>query len=189
MRSGGMEIIMNNKKLFLMLLSVLVLTIWQTAAWAALPPGVPERLDAPSLEKAELIYLERPREINKLPAFQLQVKLPQTALDLDAERPTGGITIIEYFAKVDAGKWVKLEGGGYMDNLIGEPSFKVPGQSNTFYVTAYAGEYGNLTAIDLAKHTYSFKVQLHYIYYFGDQSNQDTGYVYSDFSNIRTLGK
>lgn len=30
-----------------------------------------------------------------------------------------------------------------MDDLIGEPSFKVPGKSNTFYVTAYAGEYGN----------------------------------------------
>lgn len=154
-----------------------------------LPQGVPEHLDAPSLEKTELIYLEKPRETEKLAAFKLQVKLPQTALDLDAKRPTGGITIIEYFAKADDGKWVTLEGGGYMDDLIGEPSFKVPGKSNTFYVTTYAGEYGDLTAIDLNNHKYSFKVQLHYIYYYGDPNNRDSGYVYSDFSNIVTIGK
>lgn len=179
---------MNNRKLFIVLLSFLVLTLLQTAAWAALPPGVPGRLDAPSLEKVELIYLERPRESNKLAAFQLQVKLPQTVLDLDVERPAGGITIIDYFARVDEDKWVKLENGGYMDDLIGEPSFKVPGQSNTFYATAYAGEYGNLTAIDLAKHTYSFKVQLRYQYRI-DDPDTDTGYIYSDFSNILALGK
>ncbi len=179
-----------NKKLFALLISCVVfITLMPTVLSAELPQGVPGRLDAPSLEKLELIYLERPRETEKLPAFQLQVKLPQTALDLDAIRPTGGITIIEYFAKVDDGEWVTLEGGGYMDDLIGEPSFKVPGKNNTFYVTAYAGEYGNLTAIDFNNHTYSFKVQLHYIYYFGSQDNQDSDYVYSDFSNILSLGK
>lgn len=178
---------MSIKNLFILLLSlVLVISLAPAAIAAQLPPGVPERLDAPSLEKVELIYLDQARESNKLSAFQLQVKLPQTALDLDAVRPTGGITIIEYFAQVDAGKWVKLENGGYMDNLIGEPSFQVPGQINTFYATAYAGEYGNLTAIDLAKHTYSLKVQLHYIYYLADDSRK---YVYSDFSNIVSIGK
>jgi hypothetical protein len=181
------EVIMKNKKLLAMLISFMMLiTLMPTIALAELPQGVPGRLDAPTLEKAELIYLERPRETEKLAAFQLQVKLPQTALDLDAKRPTGGITSIEYFAKADNGEWVELEGGGYIDDLIGEASFKVPGKSNTFYVTAYAGEYGDLTAIDLNNHTYSFKVQLHYIYHIG---NQDSGYVYSDFSNILTIGK
>lgn len=179
---------MSNKYLFSLLISFVLLTALAPAAIAAqLPPGVPGRLNAPSLEKVELIYLNRPRSA-KLAAFQLQVKLPQTALDLDAQRPAGGITIIDYFAKVDAGKWVKLENGGYMDDLICEPSFQVPGQSNTFYATSYAGEYGNLTAIDLAKHTYSFKVQLYYRYPI-DDPDTDTGYVYSDFSNILTIGK
>lgn len=181
---------MKNKKLFAVLLSfVMLVMLMLTVSSAELPQGVPGRLDAPTLEKAELIYLERPRETEKLAAFKLQVKLPQTALDLDAKRPTGGITIIEYFAKVDDGEWVTLEGGGYMDDLIGEPSFKVPGKINTFYATAYAGEYGNLTAIDLNNHTYSFRVQLHYTYYFGSDDNQDSDYVYSDFSNILTFGK
>lgn len=178
---------MITKNLFILLLSLaLVIALAPPAIAAPLPPGVPERLDAPSLEKVELIYLDQARESNKLAAFQLQIKLPQTALDLDAIRPAGGITIIEYFAKADNGKWVKLENSGYMDNIIGDPSFKVPGQINTFYATAYAGEYGNLTAVDFAKHTYSFKVQLHYIYYLDDDSRK---YVYSDFSNIVNMGK
>lgn len=177
---------MKNKKLFTILISfVMLITLMPTVELAELPLGVPGRLDAPSLEKADLIYLERPRETEKLAAFKLQVKLPQTALDLDAKRPTGGITIIEYFAKVDDGEWVTLEGGGYMDDLIGEPSFKVSGKSNTFYATVYAGEYGSLTAIDLNNHTYSFKVQLHYTYNFDNQDNN----VYSGFSNILTIGK
>lgn len=181
---------MKNKKMFAMLLSlVMLVTLMPTAVLAELPQGVPGRLDAPSLEKLELIYLERPRETEKLAAFKLEVKLPQTALDLDAKRPANGITIIEYFAKVDDGEWVTMENGGYMDNLIGEPSFKVPGKSNTFYATTYAGEYGSLTAIDLNNHTYSFKAQLHYAYKNGDNDNLETGYVYSEFSNIVSLGR
>lgn len=181
---------MKNKKLFAMLISfMLLVTMLPIYASAEIPQGVPGRLDAPSLEKIELIYLKRPRVTEKLAAFQFQVELPQTALSLDTKRPTGGITVIEYFAKVDNGKWITLEGGGYMDDLIGEPSFKVPGKNNTFYATAFAGEYGDLTAIDLNNHTYSFKAQLQYTYYFGDQDNRETGYVYSDFSNILTMGK
>lgn len=178
---------MSTKNLFMLLISfVMIISIVPAGIAAQLPQGVPERLDAPSLEKVEPIYLEQAREINKLAAFQLQVKLPQTALDLDATRPAGGITIIEYFAKADNGKWVKLENSGYMDNIIGDPSFKVPGQINTFYATAYAGEYGNLTTVDVTKHTYSFKVQLHYIYYLADDSRK---YVYSDFSSTVNIGK
>ena len=175
---------MNNKKITILICLILTITLMPTVVFAQLPQGVPGRLDAPSLEKVEVTYLERPREAEKMAAFQLQVKLPQTALDLDVVRPTGGITIIEYFAKADDGEWVTLEGGGYMDDLIHEPTFKVSGKNNTFYATAYAGEYGNLTAIDLKNHTYSFKAQLHYLYY----SSDDTGYVYSDFSNTVTIG-
>lgn len=178
---------MKNKKLISMLLClVMLISMIPNAVLAELPQGVPGRLDAPTLEKVELIYLERPREAEKLAAFKLQVKLPKTALDLDAKRPTGGITIINYYASVDDGQWVTLEGGGYMDDLIGEPTFKVPGKANTFYATAFAGEYGDLTAIDLSKHKYSFKTQLYYEYHSDDG---DTGYVYSDFSNILTVGK
>ncbi len=178
---------MKNKRLVSMLMSlVMIISMIPIVVLAELPQGVPGRLQAPTLEKVELIYLERPREAEKLAAFQLQVKLPRSALDLDAKRPTGGITIINYYAKVDDGQWITLEGGGYMDDLIGEPSFKVPGKANTFYATAYAGEYGDLTAVDLVNHKYSFKTQLYYEYHSDDE---DIGYVYSDFSNLLTMGK
>jgi hypothetical protein len=175
---------MNIKKIIAMLVCILMLiALVPTAVSAELPQNVPGRLDAPSLEKAELIYIERPRQIEKLAAFKLEVKLPQTALDLDSKRPANGITIIEYFAKVDDGEWVTMENGGYMDSILGEPS---PGKKNTYIVTTYAGEYGSLTEIDLNDHTYSFRAQLHYTYESGDN---ETGYVYSDFSNILSLGR
>jgi len=184
---ADLEVNVKSRKLISILVSLIMLIqLVPIVILAEIPQGVPGRLDAPGLEKAELIYLERPREAEKLAAFKFQVKLPKTALELDAKRPTDGITCINYYAKVDDGEWVTLEGGGYMDDLIGEPSFKVPGKTNTFYATAYAGEYGDLTAIDLSMHTYSFKTQLYYEYHNGDQ---DTGYVYSDFSNILTMGK
>lgn len=169
---------------FLITLVLFICTV-PVNALAALPKGVPAKLDAPAIESIELITGDA-NHTNPQPIFRLEIKLPQSALDLDAVRPAGGFTNIEYFSKIDDGGWEKSD-GGYMDNLIGEPSFKVPGKKNTFYAYSYAIDEGDLSTIDIKNRKYSFKVQLYYQYYYGE-GNGEWDYIYSEFSNEVSKG-
>jgi len=164
---------------------VLILCISPVNALAAMPEGVPDKLEAPSIENIELITGDV-NHTNSQPVFRLEIKLPQSALDLDVVRPTDGFTNIEYFSKIDDGDWERSD-GGYMDNLIGEPSFNVQGKTNTFYAYVYPIDEGDLETIDIKNRNYSFKVQLYYQYYYGE-GNGEWDYVYSDFSNEVSKG-
>lgn len=164
---------------------VLLLCIAPVNALTTLPEGVPDKLEAPTIENIELITGDA-NHTNPHPIFRMEIKLPQSALDLDVERPADGFTNIEYFSKVDDGDW-ELSDGGYMDNLIHEPSFKVPGKKNTFYAYVYPIDEGDLVTIDIKNRNYSFKVQLYYQYYYGED-NGEWDYVYSDFSNEVSKG-
>lgn len=176
---------MKRKLTSVLLALVLVLCIAPMNVLAALPEGVPDKLEAPAIENIELITGDA-NHTNPQPIFRLEIKLPQSALDLDAVRPAEGFTNIEYFSKVDNGDWEKSD-GGYMDNLIGEQSFKVPGKTNTFYAYAYPVDEGDIATIDVKNRSYSFKVQLYYQYYYGE-GNGEWDYVYSTFSNEVTKG-
>ena len=176
---------MKQKLTIILMTLILFLGIAPTNAMAAMPEGVPDKLEAPSIEKIELINGDE-NHTNPHPIFRLEIKLPQSALDLDSLRPADGFTIIEYFSKIDDGNWEKSD-GGYMDNLIGEPSFKVSGKTNTFYAYAYPIDEGDLAEIDIKNRNYSFKVQLYYQYYYGED-NSEWDYVYSDFSNEVSKG-
>ncbi len=176
---------MKRKLTGVFLVLMLVLCIAPTNVLAALPDGVPDKLEAPAIEKIELISGDV-NHTNPHPIFRLEIRLPQSALDLDAVRPANGFTNIEYFSKVDNGGWEKSD-GGYMDNLIGEPSFKVPGKTNTFYAYAYPMDEGDIATIDVKNRSYSFKTQLYYQYYYGE-GNGEWDYVYSAFSNEVTEG-
>ena len=171
---------MKRKLVTILMTLVLILSIAPVNVLAALPEGVPSTLDAPAIENIELITGDE-NHTSSQPIFRLEIKLPQSALDLNAVRPADGFTNIEYFSKIDDGDWERSD-GGYMDNLIGEPSFQVPGKTNTFYAYAYPIDEGDLTTIDIKNRNYSFKVQLYYQYYYGED-NGEWDYVYSDFSN------
>ncbi|HEX3028435.1 MAG TPA: hypothetical protein VHT34_03835 [Clostridia bacterium] len=176
---------MERKRTSLLMILVLILCSAPLTALAALPAGVPDKMEAPSIENIEVITKDE-NHTNPQPIFRLEIKLPQSALDLDAVRPADGFTIIEYYSKVDEGDWEKSD-GGYMDNLIGEPSFRVPGKKNTFYAYAYPIDEGDLVTIDIKNRTYSFKVKLYYQYYYGEDNNE-WDYVISEFSNEVTKG-
>lgn len=176
---------MKRKLVTLLMILAMIFSITPVGAVATLPEGVPSKLDAPAIVGVELITQDA-NHSGSHPIFRLEVQLPQSALDLDAVRPTDGFTNIEYFSKVDNGDWEKSD-GGYMDNLIGEPSFKVPGKTNTFYAYVYPIDEGDMATIDIKSRTYSFKVQLYYQYYYGED-NGDWDYIYSEFSNAVTKG-
>ncbi len=171
---------MKRKLVTILMTLALILSIAPANAFAALPEGVPSTLDAPSIENIELITGDE-NHTSSQPIFRLEIKLPQSALDLDEVRPTDGFTNIEYFTKIDDGVWERSD-GGYMDNLIGEPSFQVPGKTNTFYSYVYPIDEGDIATIDIKNRNYSFKVQLYYQYYYGEDSGE-WDYIYSSFSN------
>jgi len=169
----------------ILIVFAIFLCIAPVNALAALPEGVPYKLDAPAIENIELITGDA-NHTNSNPIFRLEIKLPQSALDLDEVRPADGFANIEYFSKIDDGEW-ELSDGGYMDNLIHEPSFQVPGKKNTFYAYVYPVDEGDMETIDIKNRNYSFKVQLYYQYYYGED-NGEWDYVYSDFSNEVSKG-
>ncbi|MDF2891182.1 MAG: hypothetical protein K0R80_1549 [Clostridia bacterium] len=176
---------MKRKLTTVLLILALFISIIPVNALAAAPEGVPGKLEAPAIVNIELITGDV-NHTNSHPIFRLEIKLPQSALDLDEVRPADGFANIEYFSKIDDGNWEKSD-GGYMDNLIGEPSFKVPGKTNTFYAYVYPIDEGDMETIDIKNRNYSFKVQLYYQYYFGED-NSEWDYVYSDFSNEVSKG-
>ncbi len=176
---------MKQKLTTILITFALIFCIAPVDVLAAMPEGVPDKLETPTIENIELITGDV-NHTSSHPIFRLEIKLPQSALDLDAVRPADGFANIEYFSKIDEGGWERAD-GGYMDNLIGEPSFMVPGKTNTFYAYVYPIDEGALGTIDIQSRNYSFKVQLYYQYYYGEGSGE-WDYVYSDFSNEVSKG-
>jgi len=171
-----------NKKIIAIILALLtVLTIAPMSAFAALPKGVPSSLDVPAIENIVLL-----KEENGEPFFKFEVKIPQSVMDLDKTRPTEGAAYIDYFWKIDSGEWEQID-GGYMDNLYYLPENKVPGKTNSYYAVTYPVDEGDMQSINIKNHIYSFKVQLSYKYNYGEGPGE-WDYVYSDFSNVLTLG-
>lgn len=170
------------RKLFTCLLAfVLLVGLLPMSALTTLPEGVPSKLDAPTVDNIELT-----KDNSGEPFFRFEVKIPQSVLDLDEIRPTDGYVIIDYYCKIDDGDWEKAD-GGYMDNLVSEPENKVPGKTNTFYAYAYPIDEGGLQTVDIKEHTYYYKAQLFYQYYYGEDSGE-WDYIYSDFSSEVSMG-
>lgn len=166
-----------NKKLLSCLLTLVILWgVLPMSALAALPEGVPGKISAPIVDNIVLTKVNSGR-----PIFRFEVKIPQNILDLDKTRPANGFTFIDYYCKIDNGDWEKSD-GGYMDNLVCEPENKVPGKTNTFYAYAYVIDEGDLQTIDIKEHTYYYKAQLNYQYYYG-KDNGEWDFIYSAFSN------
>lgn len=148
-----------------------------TPAAAKLPPGVPSTLPAPSIANLELLKYE-----DGTPYFRLEVAVPTSVLTLDQKRPADGWMNIESDAKIDNGEWGDIgSGGGHLD-VYSNDEHAVPGKTNTYYLTFDLEDEGGLGETVIRSRTYSYRVRVHYTYYYGDGPGEsDT--VYSPWSN------
>lgn len=147
---------------------------------AALPEGVPDKLDAPAIEKIEVKTNE-----NGIPYFQLELKIPESVMDLESKRPTDGFTWIEYYWKIDDGKW-ELVDGGHIEDII-DAGNAVSGKVNTYNDIFNPIDEGSNETIEIKNHTYTLKAMLFYQYYYGEESNE-SDFVSSQFSNEKSIG-
>ncbi|MDD4592416.1 MAG: S-layer homology domain-containing protein [Parabacteroides sp.] len=159
---------------------MLIAALLPRNVFAALPEGVPDSLEAATLSKIEVKNDE-----SGIPYFMLELKIPQSVLDLEAERPADGAVWIEYSWKIDNGSWKKVA-GGQMESLI-YPENAAPGKTNTYYDIFNPLDEGNSEVIDIRDHTYIFKAQLSYQYFYGDNAG-DMDFVLSEFSNEVSVG-
>ena len=175
------------KKKILAILMTLVITMGLMPCAYALIDGVPSSVEAAVLNKVEVLNDE-----DGVPYFQLEVRFPQSFIDLSEERPDDGNPWIDYYWKIDNGSWEYL-GGGSTDCLIDESyGCAVPGKTNTYNVSnIYPENEGNDQAIIIKDHTYTLRVQLGYQYR-DISSDEDLAYpfkfVYSSFSNELAIG-
>lgn len=172
---------MKKRLLQWLLVLALLCSIFPMSIFASLPEGVPSKLDAPVIEKIELI-----KDDGGEPLFRFEIKIPQSILNLDQARPTDGYTLIDYYCKIDDGEWGAID-GGYIDIMTSEPERRVPNKVNTFYAYAYPIDEGDLETIEIKQHTYCYKTQFSYVYYYGDGPGE-WDYIYSDFSNEISVG-
>lgn len=166
---------------FLMALALLAGVVPCARAYEALPDGCPSSVEAATLTKVEVLNDE-----DGVPYFQLQVRFPQSFLDLSTECPLGGYTWIDYYWKIDDGEWAYL-GGGETDCLLDESyGYAVAGQANVYRIPyIYPEDEGDADTIVIKDHTYTIRVMLSYCCY--DES--DTFWtVTSDFSNELSIG-
>lgn len=166
---------MRSKVLTVLLTLVMIIGALPFNAYAALPEGVPGTIAAPALENIEVKTNE-----SGIPYFQLQVKFPQSVLDLEAEHPTDGFTWIEYSWRIDNGEWELID-GGHIEDLI-DAGNMVSGKTNTYYDIFNPIDEGSGEAIEIKNHKYTFKAQLFYQYYYGEESNE-SDFISSPFSN------
>lgn len=147
----------------------------------AVSEGIPSSVEAATLNKVEVLNDE-----DGVPYFQLEVKFPQSFMNLYEESSADGDTWIDYYWKIDDGSWDYLGGG--VTEIFFDPSygFAVSGQANTYRVSyIYPEDEGNANQIIIKDHTYTLKVQISYRYY-----DESAGYlfVYSNFSNELSIG-
>lgn len=164
----------------LLVAALLATTMFSTAAFAALPEGVPASLEAPSLQQIELKTHE-----DGSPYFEAQVYFPQSVLNLDSESPGGGSIFWDYAVKVDDGSWGEFGGGGYINVYTGGEDGETPVSAGTFAIAFDPIDEGSLTFVDIKSHIYSYQLRVYYDYYEGWPDVQP---IYSPTSNVVTIG-
>lgn len=133
----------------LTLMMVLGIVPWVGAA-ATLPEGVPA-----SLEPAVINQVQVLKDEDGVPYFQLEIKFPQSFIDLNEACPAGGETWIDYYWKIDNGSWEYLGGGTTADLLDESYGNAVAGKANVFNAShIYPEDEGNAQAIIIEDHTY-----------------------------------
>lgn len=169
------------KRKMLAFLIIMIVMIGLMPASIALAEGAPSSIDAATINKVEV----KTDELG-CPYFEMQVKFPQSFIDLYEPYADGGGTWIDYYWKIDNGSWEYL-GGGYTDTIFDESyGCAVEGQVNTYCVTGiYPQEEDTADAIVIKDHNYTLKVQLSYGYY---DENEQLDFVYSGFSNEVSIG-
>lgn len=172
---------MKTKLICFLLAFILIVGLLPLNAFAALPEGVPASVEAATLKKVEVL-----NDSDGIPYFQLEVKFPQSFMDLNDERPADGYTWIDYYWKIDNGSWEEL-GGGMTDGIF-DGSFgpAVAGQTNTYIASSlYPEDEGNEKEIVIKDHVYTIKIKLSYGYRNGDGP---VSFVSSAFSNELSIG-
>ena len=164
----------------LLVATLLITTMFFITAFAALPEGVPSKLESPSIQQIEQKTYEDGR-----PYFEAQVYFPQSVLDLDSEAPGGGSVFWDYAVKVDNGSWGEFGGGGYINVYTGGEDGETPVSAGSFVVTFDPIDEGSLTSVDIKSHIYSYKLRVYYDYYEGWPDVQP---IYSPVSNVVTIG-
>jgi hypothetical protein len=168
------------KKLFAGLLTLILAFTLLPVSALALPEGVPSSLEAPSILKIEL-----KKDEDDVPYFEAQVKIPQSVLAIDSKKPAGGSVFWDWSEKVDNGTWGDFGGGGYISVFTDSAEGKVPGTTDTFYITFNPMDEGALGEIDIKAHTYSYKIHLSFDYYEGWPNIEP---IYSAASNEVSVG-
>ncbi len=169
------------KKRILAFLMALVITASLMPCAYALADGVPSSVEAAMLNKVEVLSDE-----DGVPYFQLEIKFPQSFMDLSKEQPADGNTWIDYYWKIDDGSWEILSSG--MTDTFFDPSYgcAVSGQANTYRVPyIYPEDEGGSNEIVIKDHTYTLKVILSYCYY--DETGEYNS-IGSQFSNELSIG-
>lgn len=159
---------------------VLFVGLLPTCAFATMPEGVPKSLEAPTILKIELKHDE-----DGAPYFETQVKIPQSILRLDSEKPAGGSVFWDYSLKLDDGQWGDFGGGGYLDVVTETEGAKVAGSHDIFIIKFYPIEEGGLGEIDIKNHVYFYRIHFYYDYYEGWP---DIEAIYSRASNEVSIG-
>ncbi|MEA4815473.1 MAG: S-layer homology domain-containing protein [Lachnospiraceae bacterium] len=156
-------------------------------AAATLPEGVPASLESAAINQIQVL-----KDEDSIPYFQMEVKFPQSFIDLNEACPAGGEAWIDYYWKIDNGSWEYLGGGATAILLDESYGNAVSGKTNVYNVSyIYPEDEGNTQAIIIKDHTYTIRAQLAYRYYYDSaDENLDTLYqfVYSSFSNEVSIG-
>jgi hypothetical protein len=151
------------KKILSCLLAILLLACLLPAyAASELPEGVPSTLEAPSIKGIELKHYE-----DGTPYFAMQIVIPQSILDLDAERPAGGAVFYDFALKLDDGSWGDFGGGGYLNTITEAETAVVAGSTNTYYLNFDPLDEGSIEEVDIKSHIYTYKLHFYYDYYEG----------------------
>ncbi|HEX2946057.1 MAG TPA: S-layer homology domain-containing protein [Clostridia bacterium] len=170
---------MKRKLVCILLAFILIAGMLPLNAFAELPEGVPDSVETATLRKVEVL-----NDTDGVPYFQLEVKFPQSFMDLNDERPADGYTWIDYYWKIDNGSWEAL-GGGLTESIFDE-AFGSTGQANTYIASSiYPEDEGNEKEIVIKDHVYTIKVKLSYGYRDGDGP---VSFVSSSFSNELSIG-
>ncbi len=159
---------------------VLLIGITPVTAFAALPDGVPSSLEAATITEIELL-----KNGDGVPYFKAQVKIPQSVLGIDSEKPAGGSVFWNWAVKIDNGTWSEFGGGGYLDVVVETEEAKVPNTNDTFYFTFDPVDEGKIGEVDIKAHIYSYKIQLSFDYYEGWPNVEP---IYSAESNAVSIG-
>lgn len=159
---------------------LLMISLFSVNAYAALPEGVPSILDAPAIQKIELKENE-----SGVPYFEMYLKIPQSILQLDNEKPGEGSVFWDYALKLDDSYWSDFGGGGYLDVVTGTEESAVAGSDDTFIIILDPIDEGNLEEINIKNHLYTYKIHFYFDYYEGWP---DVEAIYSLESNEKSIG-